>query len=147
MISNSPGLKTESAASVLLVLAAVVAIGGVGLLHAEPAQPVNLSARTRVQTGDSVGIAGFTITGTSPKHIVVRALGPSLKSFGITGALADPTLEVHYSDGTIVSNDNWKDNPAQQKALETEHLAPSNDLESAIDIPALVPGQYSAVVR
>ena len=45
------------------------------------AQAVNLSTRMRVQTGDNVGIGGFIITGTAPKHVLLRAIGPSLTQF------------------------------------------------------------------
>ena len=58
------------------------------------AQPLNLSTRMLVQTGDNVGIGGFIITGTTPKRVIVRAIGPSLP---VAGALADPTLELHGS--------------------------------------------------
>ena len=49
----------------------------------------------RVQTGDNVGIGGFIITGTAPKHVLLRAIGPSLTQFGVPNALADPVLELH----------------------------------------------------
>ncbi len=59
------------------------------------AQPNNLSTRMRVQTGDNVGIGGFIITGTAPKHVLLRAIGPSLTQSGVPNALADPVLELH----------------------------------------------------
>jgi hypothetical protein len=49
---------------------------------------INLSTRMRVQTGDSVGIGGFIITGTVPKHVLLRAIGPSLAGFGVPDTLA-----------------------------------------------------------
>ena len=75
---------------------------------------------------------------------MVRALGPSLTAFGVTGALADPTLELHDGNGALVqSNDNWKD--TQQTEIEATGLQPTNDLESAI-FETLAPGSYTAVV-
>lgn len=101
----------------------------------------------RVDTGDNAGIGGFYITGNVPKRVVVRALGPSLTSFGFPSSalLPDPILELHGPGnfGTITNN-NWKDN--QQAQIQADGLAPSNDLESAIDA-TLPPGIYSAVVR
>jgi hypothetical protein len=101
----------------------------------------------RVDTGDNVGIGGFIITGSVPKHVVVRAIGPSLTKFGFSSAevLADPLLEVHGpgSFGTITNND-WKD--TQQAQLQANGLAPTNDLESAIDA-TLPPGNYTAIVK
>ena len=61
----------------------------------------------------------------------------------MAGALADPVLELHEPDGTIVTNDNWKSN--QQTEIEATGLAPSNDLESAI-IATLPEGLYTAIV-
>ena len=59
--------------------------------------------------------------------------------------LADPTLELHDSNGaTIASNDNWKD--SQQSEIEATMIPPNNDVESAI-LRTLTPGAYTAVVR
>ena len=101
----------------------------------------------RVDTGDNAGIAGFIITGNVPKHVVVRALGPSLTSFGFPSSalLADPVVEIHGPGNFgIITNNNWKD--TQQAQIQADGLAPTNDLESAIDA-TLPPGNYSAVVR
>jgi co-chaperonin GroES (HSP10) len=83
-----------------------------------------------VETGDNVLIGGFIITGTQPKKIIVRAIGPSLSSF-LPGALADPILELHHSSGGLIfSNDNWRSN--QEAQIIATGIPPSNDLESAI---------------
>jgi hypothetical protein len=111
------------------------------------AQALNLSTRMRTDTGNNVGIGGFTITGAVPKHVLIRAIGPSLTKFGFTAAqvLADPTLEVHGPDafGTITNN-NWRD--SQEAQIKSDGLAPTNDLESAIDA-TLPPGAYTAIVN
>jgi hypothetical protein len=108
------------------------------------AQTVNLSTRMRVQTGDNVGIGGFIISGTASKHVLLRAIGPSLTSFGIPNALPDPILELHGPGG--FTNNNWRDDPVQETLILATGLAPSNNLESAIDAN-LSPGAYTAVVR
>ena len=109
-----------------------------------PAQAVNLSTRAEVETGDQVSIAGFIIEGTSPKRIVLRAIGPSLASFGIANALPDPVLELHASDQTLIaSNDNWQDSNAAD--ITATGLAPTNPLESAM-VETLDPGSYTAVM-
>ena len=66
-----------------------------------PAQAVNFSTRMRVLTGDRVGIGGFIVTGSGPKNVIVRAIGPSLTRFGIDPAdvLADPTLALRSPSG------------------------------------------------
>ena len=101
----------------------------------------------RVQPGDNVGIGGFIITGTAPKHVLLRAIGPSLTQFGVPNVLADPVLELHGPGAfATITNDNWRDDPAQEAAILATGLAPANNLESAIDV-TLNPGAYTAVVR
>ena len=108
-------------------------------------QLLNISTRMEVLTGSSVLIAGFIITGSSNKTVLLRALGPTLSQFGLTGVLADPTLELHDGSGALItSNDNWKD--TRQAAISATGLAPPNNLESAI-LHTLAPGNYTAVVR
>ncbi|HKP02771.1 MAG TPA: hypothetical protein VJU77_05335 [Chthoniobacterales bacterium] len=109
------------------------------------AQAINLSTRMFVQTGDGVGIGGFIVTGTGAKHLLVRALGPSLSVFGVPNPLPDSVVELHGSNGfATLTNDNWRD--TQEAAIVATGLAPTNDLESAIDV-TLQPGAYTAVVR
>jgi hypothetical protein len=99
----------------------------------------------RVQTGDNVGIGGFIITGSAPKHVLLRAIGPSLSRYGIPNVLADPVLELHGPGAFVtIINDNWKD--TQQAAIEATGIPPTNDFESAIDA-TLAPGAYTAIVR
>jgi hypothetical protein len=110
-----------------------------------PAQAVNLSTRMRVETGDNAGIGGFIISGTAPKHVLLRALGPSIT--GVPGVLADPVLELHGPAGfTTVTNNNWQDDPVQKAAILATGIAPTNNLEAAIDA-TLNPGAYTGVVR
>jgi hypothetical protein len=111
------------------------------------AQAINLSTRMRVQTGDNVAIGGFIITGTVPKHVLLRAIGPTLVQSGISNALPDPVMELH-GPGTFVTitNDNWRDDPAQEAAILATGIPPANNLESAIDA-TLNPGAYTAIVR
>jgi sugar lactone lactonase YvrE len=68
---------------------------------------VNLSARFQVGTGDNILIAGFVLSGTGTRQVLIRAVGPKLTDYGVPGALADPQLAV-FDGGTIIaSNDNW----------------------------------------
>jgi carboxypeptidase T len=111
------------------------------------AQPLNLSTRMFVQTGDNVGIGGFIITGSAPKHVLIRAIGPSLLGFGISNALPDTLLELHGPTGFVtITNDNWRENAAQEALIKASGLAPSSDLESAIDV-TLIPGAYTAIIK
>ena len=75
---------------------------------------VNLSTRMRVLTGERVLISGFIITGTDPKRIALRAIGPSLVGGGLSGVLADPVVELRRADGSIIAtNDNWQTDAAR----------------------------------
>jgi hypothetical protein len=106
----------------------------------------NISTRLRVLTGDNALIGGMIATGTAPKRVIIRAIGPSLIPFGIPGALANPTLDLFQGSTLLFSNDDWN-NSSQQAEIAASGLAPSNNLESAI-IWTLTPGQnYTAVVR
>ena len=99
----------------------------------------------RVQTEDKVGIGGFIITGSMPKTVIIRAIGPTLADHNIHGALPDPVLELHGSgEGAMIVNDNWKE--TQEEAIQATGLAPADDLESAI-VATLEPGNYTAIVR
>ncbi len=111
-------------------------------------QAVNLSTRMHVAPGDNnAGIGGFIITGSAPKHVIIRAIGPSLTKFGFSDSevLADPTVEVHGpgSFGTITNN-NWRD--SQEAQIKADGLPPTHDLEAAIDA-TLPPGAYTAIIR
>jgi hypothetical protein len=94
-----------------------------------------------------VGIGGFIVSGSAPKHLLLRAMGPSLSQLGVPDVLADPVLELHRpSPFAPIINDNWRDDPAQESAILATGIAPTNNLESAIDV-TLNPGAYTAVVR
>ena len=118
--------------------------GQVFRVSALPAQALNISGRAAVETGQGVAISGFIVTGTVPKRVGVRAIGPSLANFGIADALMDPVLQLNRADGSLVmANDNWKN--TQQAQLMAAGLAPANDNEAAL-IATLPAGNYSAIV-
>ena len=141
--------KLSNPCAIAAYLAALCFVPPVGAQQNPPSQLLNISTRLPVQTGDNVLIGGFIVTGTEPKRVIIRAIGPSLAQF-FSGALSDPTLELHQSDGTVITNDNWKINDKTQQSQEAEIRAttipPQNDLESAI-VATLQPGAYTAIVR
>jgi len=107
----------------------------------------NLSTRGTVSTGDNVLINGFIVAGSDPKTVVLRALGPSLSGFGVSGVLADPVLSVYNSSGTLIAtNDNWQTDTGAT-FIEQNGLAPSDPAESASLQTDLAPGAYTMVVR
>ena len=107
---------------------------------------INISTRGRVEIGDSVMIGGFIIQGNSPQTVLIRAVGPNLLNYGVTGVLADPMLELHRSsDGAVIAtNDNWG-TASNAAAIAATGLAPVDPKESAILI-TLQPGAYTAIV-
>ncbi len=110
-----------------------------GITHAQ-----NLSTRLRVETGNGAGIGGFIVTGTDPKVVLIRGIGPSLGQFGVPNPLADPKLELSGSGGfTTVTNNNWRD--TQEQEIIDTGIPPTNDFESAI-LATLNPGLYTAVL-
>jgi hypothetical protein len=70
---------------------------------------INLSARNQVGTGGDILIAGFAVSGSGTKQLLIRAIGPALTAFGVTGAITDPRLQVFNSAGAVIAaNDNWE---------------------------------------
>jgi hypothetical protein len=113
----------------------------------------NISTRSFVQTGGHVMIGGFIVQGSTTKRIIIRAIGPELSAFGITDALANPTLELHNRTGALIaSNDNWQTtilggiiHGNQVSDIQNSGHAPTEASESAI-IANLPPGNYTAIV-
>jgi hypothetical protein len=108
------------------------------------AQPLNVSTRLRVQTGEGAMIGGFIITGNVAKKVIVRAIGPSLVSRGIADVLSDPTVQLNGPGGVIATNDDWK--AEQQAEVESSGVAPTDERESAI-VASLSPGNYTAIMQ
>jgi cyclophilin family peptidyl-prolyl cis-trans isomerase len=107
---------------------------------------LNVSTRGQVGVDPNALIAGLTLGGADPKQILVRAIGPSLTAFGVPGALSDPTLELHDSNGGLLdSNDDWTNSP-QKTQIQNSGFAPSNSKESAV-LQTLPAGAYTAVVH
>ncbi len=107
----------------------------------------NLSTRVKIETGGSVGIAGFIVQGNGVKPVLIRALGPTLGTFGVPNSLANPSIELLDSAGTqIGSNDDWDptgDVPIKHQVLGIPTPQPK---ESAI-YAVLPPGAYTVIVR
>ena len=137
--------------SYTVVVRGLNSLSGVALVEAydltsdSNSKLANISTRGKVESGDNVMIGGFIIGGNEETAVVVRAIGPSLTNFGIAGALADPTLAVHDSNGALLAqDDDWRVEREQQ--LIGSGLAPTHDREAAMRL-SLQPGAYTAVVR
>lgn len=105
-------------------------------------QLANISTRASVQTDANVLIGGFIVLGQQSGTVIVRALGPSIP---VTGALADPTLELYDGNGALLAaNDNWRSDQEAQIIATT--VPPTNGAESAI-VATLAPALYTAIVQ
>ncbi|MBI5768611.1 MAG: hypothetical protein HZA93_12505 [Verrucomicrobia bacterium] len=116
---------------------------------------VNVSARTQVGTGDNILIAGFAVGGQSSVRVLIRAVGPTLGTFGVGGALLDPKLEIYSGSTKINENDNWGSpasgaaGTAELKAAFTSvaAFAFANDTSrDAALVATLAPGTYTAQI-
>ncbi|MBA3650204.1 MAG: hypothetical protein H0W66_01665 [Chthoniobacterales bacterium] len=114
---------------------------------------LNISTRLQVGTDDNVLIGGFILQGTEPKRVLIRAVGPSLEAVGVSGALADPTLELHDSTGALIGqNNDWRETQTggviagdQFFEIFATGIPPTSLSESAI-VATLDPGAYTAIV-
>lgn len=129
--------------------ATVAAADGVTLTYVAHPIPrfVNISSRVHLTAGQTA-IAGFVVTGSTAKKMLVRAVGAGLAEFGVSDPLADPHLTVYDSSRTaIASNAGWADDPqiaAADSAVGAFSLTPgSTDAALVVTLP---PGAYTAQV-
>ena len=123
---------------------------GTGVVDAYDLSPgsaarlANIATRGLIHPGDQLMIAGFIVQ-HGPVKVVVNALGPSLKPFGVSNALPDTTLQLRNQQGAILlENDDWESD--QKEELQNTGLQPSHPLEAAL-VTIIAPGQYTAHVR
>jgi len=108
---------------------------------------VNVSTRTAVGTGANILIQGFVVAGNASKQVLVRAVGPSLAAFGVTGSLQRPSLSMYQDSTMIAQNTVWGGSTALIAAFAAVGAFPlqSSSSDSAI-LVTLQPGNYTAQV-
>ncbi|MEO7723755.1 MAG: hypothetical protein ABIU29_03570 [Chthoniobacterales bacterium] len=140
-----PDMATEDAPTKAVWVEERARFGAPNPTLMTPSVLANISTRLVIGNGDKVGIGGFIVTGTQPKKVIVRAIGPSLP---VAGAIEDPLLALHDLDGALLaSNDDWQS--VQESEILASGLPPPNKLESAIvaTLPASPQGMaYTAVI-
>jgi uncharacterized delta-60 repeat protein len=134
---------------------------GVALAEAYDADPapadfnaarvVSFSARTQAGTGDQTLTAGFAVSGSDTKRLLIRAVGPGLTAYGVSGVLADPVLTLYQGNTVIATNDDWNSNTTlgsavQTAAQQTGAFALSSSSTDAALLVTLPPGVYTAQV-
>jgi hypothetical protein len=167
-IQNSTHAPTEANESAIIadlapgnytaIVRGVSNTTGVALVEAYDLSPGttsilgNISTRGFVQTGENAMVGGFIVQGTGTKKVIIRAIGPELTQYGITNALANPTLELYNASGALMgSNDNWQTTiiggiitSNQVSDIQNSGHVPTDANESAI-IANLAPGNYTAI--
>lgn len=103
---------------------------------------INVATRAVVGEGDAALIAGFVVGGTEPKEILIRGAGPALEAFGVTHALADPTIQLYRGTLKLAENDDWALSEAtvHQSAGAFRFTSGSKD---ASLVRTLLPGNYT----
>jgi hypothetical protein len=146
-------LATLQPGNYTAILTGVAQTTGIGLIEVydnnQGANSVlaNISTRGYVKKDDEVMIGGFTLGGNpNNTRIAVRGIGPSLASSNLGNLLADPTLELHNANGTImISNDDWTDDGTSAGQLAANGLALQHPKESGI-FATMPPGPFTVIL-
>lgn len=126
--------------------AGVVLVEAYDLGTGSPARLTNVSARNQVGTGENILIAGFNISGTGEKRLLIRGVGPKLAQFGVTGFLQDPKLEIYNSSqAKVTENDNWNSELAATFTAVGAFALDANSRDAAL-VTTLPPGSYTVQV-
>ena len=112
---------------------------------------VNLSTRAQVRAGDGALFGGFYVQGPAYKRMLIRAVGPTLEVFGVSGVLRDPMLTLNSDQGVLATNDRWEaaENAAAigaaSQSVGAFSLAANG--EDAALLVTLKPGPYTVKVE
>lgn len=162
-VAGAFGLRADSLDAALLrtlsaggYTAQISGAAGTGIALAELYDPtpgggarlVNVSARAQVGTGGGILIAGFAISGNVPKRVLIRAAGPALGAFGVTGVLTNPRLDLYRGATLLQSNDDWGGAAALSEAFSQvgAFQFPGPASQDAALLVELPPGSYTAQV-
>jgi kumamolisin len=157
--ADSAMLTTVAPGDYSVELTGAGATSGVGLIEvyetdtSEPATLANISTRAQVGTSGNILIAGFVVQGTQPATVLIRAVGPTLSEFGVTGFLAQPVLTVYDSNNNVIgTNSGWTTGTSANTAALVSvaqqvgaFALTANSADCAM-ILTLQPGSYSAQV-
>jgi sugar lactone lactonase YvrE len=120
-----------------------------GVPAQNPARLINSSVLATLKGGDDSVTLGVIVGGTGTqgaKPILARAAGPSLASFGVTGLLADPKLELFSGSTKRGENDDWGGGADERAAFARvgafPFVAPTSK-DAALSLPTLDSGNNS----
>ncbi len=131
------------------------ATSGIGLMEvydltvgAAGQRVVNLSTRGAVGNGSNALLIGFNVTGSQPKRLLIRGVGPGLAAFGVSGVAAKPVLSVYRGATLVAQNTGWATSPdapaIASAALEAATFALSSTSADSAAIVNLSNGLYTA---
>ena len=131
---------------------ACLLVASVGVAWSQSPSVSNLSTRAQVGTGGNIMITGFNIGPGTSKTVLIRATGPALADFGVTGALADPRVELYAGNTKISENDNWNTPVGNATPVTAANFASvaafpltAGSRDAAL-VATLAPGSYTAQV-
>ncbi len=106
---------------------------------------INLSCRITVPANGSL-TEGFILGGTTSKTFLIRAIGPGLSQYGISGVMADPQLTVYSGSTAIASNTGWGGDAQLAGVMGSVGSQPNPPAAAdSIILITLAPGSYTAV--
>jgi uncharacterized protein YjdB len=115
---------------------------------AEDQRLVSIASRGTVSLGDGALIGGFIVVGNAPKTLLIRGIGPTLTSFGVVGALADPVLTIYDGSEALATNAGWANSAAfATAATQAGAFALTAGSRDAALLVTLKPGSYTAQVK
>lgn len=153
------GLRTESAVPVRLTFAhagdfrmgatsidqtVVLTQGAMPVIESPPL--VNISTRVTLDIGQT-HTSGFVVGGKVPRRVLVRAIGPTLRSFGVATALATPVVAVLHNQFPLRTNSGWGGDPLLEETFAVVGAFPlPADSRDAAMVVQLNPGSYTVQV-
>ena len=120
-----------------------------GPTTAASATPKFLNISTRGLVTNAVALnAGFVISGSGTKRILIRSAGPALTQFGVNNAISDPAFEVFDSAGnSIAKNDNWDSSIASSFGLVGAFPFPVGSKDAALALTVAAGASYTVIVN
>lgn len=110
----------------------------------------NISTRGQVGTGANTMITGFVVGGTAAKQLLIRSVGPTLTTFGLSGAISGTQLAVYSGSTLVASNTGWSSTNTNAASVSNADgqvgafALPSGSADSAL-VGTFLPGAYTAV--
>ena len=148
-------LTTLAPGAYTAVVSSTTGTAGVALVEvydlsaAAPGQKLmNIATRASAGTADATLIAGFVVPAGATKRVLVRGVGPGLSVFGVSGVLAQPTLQLLSGSSTVAQNTNWSTSADRDAITASSAQVGAFGLASGDSalIATLAPGNYTATI-